>query len=643
MADPCAQYVSTDDLKAAKESIVHIEHVATSKDANGNPALVVTDPIRGVNYTNTTLDGLFSDIAFKPVNGSFEDGGALVNRWDVLLYETNGSVYQWMGTLPHTVPPGSSPFDSSGNLLTGWVDRTDLVLRHDLAQPTGADLVWYKKPGLTGTVSKPISERFRKTYDAVADYGADPTGATSSDVQLQEWIDDLISDGFGIGIIKGIFRIDNPLLFSNMHGFTIHADAYIYTHTAFPASEYVIGFKEGGNGKIYGRFEVSAQLRTDINCGFKVWSENLGGTSNIDFYSCIPSDVKTGWKFGDDSFPNALVSEITVFGGHTSNTPRVLQCVGTQVYINFIGVQGISTLPSAFSGTTPYNITIKGSQLKWIGGELQHNDQITGAMVFNEPIVDAVHGNSYGNIAVVHTHVEIACALAVVANLSSIGTTISERTGMSFVGLHGYHSQNNGPMIAVDGSASDYTGFIHTDDISLYCGIVRTQPNISALNAHVYYDPKGFGFNFVKGYQAVTGGILHFDRTMILKVNNANGQSLTTGVNTILFSEPYANGDTDRWNINYATGSFTVPAGGLKDVSVETVLRINTGALLQLDVYVDGVVKSLGSGTATVNRLNVQLGNLNAGQVVTVRGNLSTGSAQTNGGALEYIAIYARN
>ena len=143
MADSCAQYVSTDDLKAAKESILHIEHVATSKDANGNTALVVTDPIRGVGYTNTTLDGLFSDIGFKPVNGSFEGGGTLVNRWDVLLYETNGAFYQWMGDTPSgglVVSAGSSPFDSGGDLLPGWVDRTDLTLRSDLKLSTGAGL-----------------------------------------------------------------------------------------------------------------------------------------------------------------------------------------------------------------------------------------------------------------------------------------------------------------------------------------------------------------------------------------------------------------------------------------------------------------------------------------------------------------------
>lgn len=155
MADSCAQYVSADDLKAAKESILHIEHVATSKDANGNPALVVTDPIRGVGYTNATLDGLFSDIGFKPVNGSFEDGGTLENRWDVLLYETNGSFYQWVGTLPLTVSAGSSPFDSGGNLLPGWVDQTDLTLRNQLGNTsdvTKGDALVGVKPEFIGAV-----------------------------------------------------------------------------------------------------------------------------------------------------------------------------------------------------------------------------------------------------------------------------------------------------------------------------------------------------------------------------------------------------------------------------------------------------------------------------------------------------------
>ena len=178
MADSCAQYVSTDDLKAAKESILHIEHVATSKDANGNPALTATDPIRGENYTNATLDGLFSDIGFKPVNGSFEDSGTLVNRWDVLLYETNGAFYQWMGVLPKTVPAGSSPFDSSGTLITGWVDRTDLTLRTEISSPDGYTLVG----GLAEHYSLPSSaivvDNAPYNGDLKAALNAAPEGAT---------------------------------------------------------------------------------------------------------------------------------------------------------------------------------------------------------------------------------------------------------------------------------------------------------------------------------------------------------------------------------------------------------------------------------------------------------------------------------
>lgn len=133
MADNCGSYVSADDLRAAKQSILHIEHVATSKDAQGNPALTVTDTIRGNDVTNTTLDGLFSDIGFKPVNGSFEDGATLNNRWEVLLYESNGQYYQWEGVLPKVVPAGSTPSTTGGIASGAWVDRSDLTLRSELA------------------------------------------------------------------------------------------------------------------------------------------------------------------------------------------------------------------------------------------------------------------------------------------------------------------------------------------------------------------------------------------------------------------------------------------------------------------------------------------------------------------------------
>lgn len=179
MADSCGSYVSADDLKAAKQSIQHIEHVATSRDAGGTPALEVTDTIRGNNYTNKTLDGLFSDIGFKPVSGSFQAGGTLTNRWDVLLNTADNNYYQWMGTLPKVVPAGSTPASTGGIGPGAWINQTDLTLRSLLASPSdgaGDALVTVKQP-LTGSVAQTQHNKNSEIV-SVKDFGAKGDGTT---------------------------------------------------------------------------------------------------------------------------------------------------------------------------------------------------------------------------------------------------------------------------------------------------------------------------------------------------------------------------------------------------------------------------------------------------------------------------------
>lgn len=145
----CNDYISADDLKTGKQAILHIEHVAKSRDAAGNPALEVTDTIRGESVTNPTLDGFFSSVGFKPADGSFEAGGTINHRWETLLYESEGNYYQWMGALPKIVPPGSTPATTGGIDATHWVNQTDLMLRSDLNKSNGLSYI--------GTVSS-VSE-----------------------------------------------------------------------------------------------------------------------------------------------------------------------------------------------------------------------------------------------------------------------------------------------------------------------------------------------------------------------------------------------------------------------------------------------------------------------------------------------------
>ena len=148
----CNDYISADDLKTGKQAILHIEHVAKSRDAAGNPALEVTDTIRGESVTNKTLDGLenlynqaISQVGYITMD-SFEDGATLTLPNQILRYEATGEYYRWDGVFPKTVDTGSTPETSGGVGLGAWVSVGDASLRKDLSTDSGASLSGYKNP-----------------------------------------------------------------------------------------------------------------------------------------------------------------------------------------------------------------------------------------------------------------------------------------------------------------------------------------------------------------------------------------------------------------------------------------------------------------------------------------------------------------
>lgn len=142
----CKSYVSKEDLQALKESQQHIEHVARSRNAAGEKALQVTDPIRGENVTNRTLDGL-EDLYTASINNfetrgedalrsvgwvildSFQQGAEITERNQVLRDETTGEYYRWDGDLPKSVPAGSTPESAGGVGMGAWVSVGDATLR----------------------------------------------------------------------------------------------------------------------------------------------------------------------------------------------------------------------------------------------------------------------------------------------------------------------------------------------------------------------------------------------------------------------------------------------------------------------------------------------------------------------------------
>ncbi len=180
----CNDYISADDLKTGKQAILHIEHVAKSRDATGKPALEATDTIRGESVTNKTLDGLenlynqaISRVGYITMD-SFEDGATLTLSNQVLRYKATGEYYRWDGAfLPSgkIVPPGSTPDTAGGVGIGKWLGVGSAVLGspHDGA---GDALVVVKQPG--DSVVRTVHDKMLESI-SIADYltGGDVAGA----------------------------------------------------------------------------------------------------------------------------------------------------------------------------------------------------------------------------------------------------------------------------------------------------------------------------------------------------------------------------------------------------------------------------------------------------------------------------------
>lgn len=143
----CSDYISADDLKTGKQAILHIEHVAKSEDASGNPTLTVTDEIRGEPVTNLTLDGLehqyneaISNIGYITVD-SFQAGATLTLPNQVLRDTSTGEYYRWGGAFPKTVPASSTPSSTGGVGPGAWLSVGDATLRGNLAAVDGYKLL----------------------------------------------------------------------------------------------------------------------------------------------------------------------------------------------------------------------------------------------------------------------------------------------------------------------------------------------------------------------------------------------------------------------------------------------------------------------------------------------------------------------
>lgn len=145
---------------------------------------------------------------YVPVSGSFENGGALRQRFEVLLWESTQEYWRWDGALPKTVPAGSAPETAGGTGKGKWIDVTDATLRSNLGsseEGMGDDLIAHVQNGVfTGTLSKYLNSAIPIVTPMM--FGAAGDGSTNDDDAFSRMLSTINSLTQGVWAIDGMGR-----------------------------------------------------------------------------------------------------------------------------------------------------------------------------------------------------------------------------------------------------------------------------------------------------------------------------------------------------------------------------------------------------------------------------------------------------
>lgn len=158
----------------------------------------------------------YADAGLNLVDGSFEEGGELLVASDVMI-TASGDGYSWGGPeFPHNVAKGTDPTLPG----SGYVQRTDVVLRSELAAGGGAGLVgWAHLNELS--VSMTVASRLRKKVYA-SDLGVSAVSSPLHNQQAMQW---MVDQSSSVGI-SAVFDVSCSL---PSGGVTLKSGAVIFT------------------------------------------------------------------------------------------------------------------------------------------------------------------------------------------------------------------------------------------------------------------------------------------------------------------------------------------------------------------------------------------------------------------------------
>lgn len=494
-----------------------------------------------------------------------------------------------------------------------------------------------------GAVSRTAQSKMRDAV-SVTDYGASPAESAANNNTAIEAAVAAVGDGGALFFPQGTYLVTGVTI-DSVSGLHLLGDFATLKGPASGALNAVLELKNSVAVTVRG-LNIHGNHNPDLVSGIWGYTDDSTQFSLSNFDNIIFSGCPIAFKFGHEDYEDALVSEITVDGGYTYGCPIPIQLIGTQTVVNCNGYNLVSGTNGGAGDflTLPRRVAeVKGGHLNITGGECLITDT-AGYVCFNvEPITSVAYSNPYGKISVNNSIIESASQLAISDNPGSISTPTG---GMiRIVGCSGYHASNSFSFIQTD---ADFEGKVIVKNNDFYAGTARTQMNIECGNsdAQVYCDDFSFGSNFVQGLAGISGGTAHFTQRQILSVTNLNGQSLPNTTQTDLkYTSVSTSGDLARFSSGYssATGIFTVPAGGLKNVQILAQMNLAGLSTSELYVKINGNIAGVLSPINPSTQIHHYVQSLAAGDTIKITLNCLDGALTADSDSADYFSIFASN
>lgn len=194
------------DFYNAKEDLMTVDAVSNSKDpVSGTP--ISSYQTRRGGQTDT-IQGRLDKLGLIVV-GDTVTGCVLTSANQVVLNNTVGSAgagnyYSWTGTFPKTVSPNTDPALTS----SGYIPRSDILLRQQLSAKSGSEMIGHSLSPLHAAVTVAIKLR---EHLSVKDFGAVGNGVVDDTIAVQAAVDYACANNRCLYFPTGIYRVTKAI------------------------------------------------------------------------------------------------------------------------------------------------------------------------------------------------------------------------------------------------------------------------------------------------------------------------------------------------------------------------------------------------------------------------------------------------